>query len=475
MNEKIIEFLQNEGYKPYQSFYPIINSWINLWKGKTDFHKYKVVYDEQVYEKEMYSLGMPKRISEDWASICWTEKDTIKTSKRNEKYLNTVLQQIKFNKYLPIGIEKSAYSGTCGCIIRVKNAKLINNKLTADKFTKYDAVWMRGNQIIPLRVESGKVIDCAFISDARIQDKKVFYIEIHELIKRKDSNGEIYESYKIKNKYIDEDGKEIKNQGVVEEFYTNSDIPLFSLLTPPIDNPYKEANGLGFSVYGNAIDQIYAVDIAFHNFVMDFYLGGKKVLYNRVLTNKDSKGNVIYPDDVNKQQFQIIGDPIESVNDPVLYKEYNPDLRVDDDTAGLQFFLDLLSFKCMLGTKYYQLNGNGSIVTATQYQGERQDLTVNARKYRENVDEFIENICRGILLLGRILFNKNVNENDKIEVVNSDGFLVSEEDLKQQYMAEIAAGLRQPWEYRVKFLGEDEETAKAMIDDTNIEEPILEE
>lgn len=29
-----------------------------------------------------------------------------------------------------------------------------------------------------------------------------------------------------------------------------------------------------------------------------------------------------------------------------------------------------------------------------------------------------------------------------------------------EYMTEIAAGLRQPWEYRVKFFGEDEETAK---------------
>ena len=32
-------------------------------------------------------------------------------------------------------------------------------------------------------------------------------------------------------------------------------------------------------------------------------------------------------------------------------------------------------------------------------------------------------------------------------------------------MTEIAAGLRQPWEYRVKFFGEDEETAKNMVSD----------
>lgn len=472
MNKVIIEYLQKQHYNPYQDFYPKINSWIELWKGKTNFHKYKVVYDEKTYDKEMYTLGMAKRIAEDWSSICWTEKDSITTSNKNKKYLNDKLTELKFYKQLSVGIEKSAYSGTCACVLRVKGAKLIDNKLTTDEFTKYDLVWLKADQIIPLKVEHGKIIDCAFISETRVQDKKVFYIEIHELVRRKDKDKE-YESYRIKNKYIDEHGKEVKNNNVLEEFYTNSDISLFSILTPPIDNPFREANGLGLAIYGNAVEQLYAVDIAYHNMVMDFYLGGKKVLYNKKLTREDKKGNTIFPDDVSKQQFQIVGDPMEATNEKGLIYEYNPDLRVEENTTGLQFFLDLLSFKCGLGTKYYEFNNTGSVVTATQYQGERQDLTINARKYRENVDEFVENICRGILLLGRILFKKNVNEKDKIEVINTDGFLVSEEDLKQQYMDEIASGLRQAWEYRVKFFGEDEATAKAMIEDASIEKPSL--
>lgn len=468
MNNKIIKYLRSKGYNPYDGFYSKIDEWIKLWKGKTDFHKYKIVYDGKPYDKEMYSLGMPKRISEDWASICWSEKDQIATTDNNKKYLEKQLDKLKFNKNLSIGIEKSAYSGTCACINRVKNAKLINGQLTTDKFTEYDQVWVNASQIIPLRTEHGKIIDCAFVSEIRNQDKKEFYIEIHELVKRKDNNNEEYKSYRIKNIYIDEDGKEIKKENVLNEYYTNSDISLFSILKTPIDNPISESNGLGLSIYGNAIDQIYAVDTAFHNFVMDFHLGGKKIFYNKKLTQQDEKGNVIYPDDISKQQFQIVGDPIENANDEGLIKEYNPELRVEENKDGLQFFLDLLSFKCGLGTKYYQFNSNGSIVTATQYLGERADLTINAKKYRENVDEFVENICRGILLLGRILFKESVDEKEKIEVVNTDGFLVSEEDLKEQYMTEIASGLRQPWEYRMKFLGEDEKTAKAMIENEEI-------
>ena len=71
----------------------------------------------------------------------------------------------------------------------------------------------------------------------------------------------------------------------------------------------------------------------------------------------------------------------------------------------------------------------------------------------------------GILMIGRLFFNENVDENDIINLVDKDGFLNSEEDQKEEYMTEIAAGLRQPWEYRVKFFGEDEETAKNMVSD----------
>lgn len=460
MNDKIINYLKEKGYKPYSGFYQTIKTWIDLWKGKTEFHKYTEVYGDKTYEREMYSLGMPQRIANDWANICWSEKDTIVTSTKNQKYLNEKLNEVKFNNMLQQAIEKSAYSGTCGAILRIKNAKLINGELTTDKFTKYDLITMRADQIIPLRVEHGKIIDCAFISETRIQSKKVYYIEIHELVKLKDKQGEEYMSYKISNVYVDNEGKEVENNKVLREFYTNSDIALFSILVPPIDNPYPEANGLGFAVYGNAIDQIYGCDIAYNNMVMDYYLGGKKIFYNKKLCRQDEKGNPIYPTDIQKQQWQIVGDEMENANENGLIHEYNPDLRINDNTTGLQFMLDLLSFKSLLGNKYYEFNNSGSVVTATQYLGERQDLTINARKYRANVDEFIINICHGILLLGRILFKKDVNENDKIEIENTDGFLISTEDLKEQYMQEISAGLRSKISYMMKFMGMNEEEAK---------------
>ena len=78
-------------------------------------------------------------------------------------------------------------------------------------------------------------------------------------------------------------------------------------------------------------------------------------------------------------------------------------------------------------------------------------------------------ICKAILLLGRILFKESVSEDCIVTITDKDGFMVDTETAKQEFRQDIAQGIRQPWEYRVKFLGEDEATAKAMVADEEIE------
>ena len=161
---------------------------------------------------------------------------------------------------------------------------------------------------------------------------------------------------------------------------------------------------------------------------------------------------------------------MDNINDTPLYKEYNPELRVAEDKDGIQFALDVLSFVCMQGTKYYQFNGS-TVVTATQYMGDRQDLVQNAKKYRDKLNEFTKGIVRASLLIGRMLLGENVTEDDNIKIANVDGFLTDTESLKEEYRQEIAMGIRQAYEYRMKFFGEDEATAKAKLQDdlTNID------
>lgn len=488
MNNIVLKYLKNKGYDNVSTnYYDFIEIWEKWWRNEVDFHKY---HDQTGKERKMYSLGMAKRVAEDWASVLFTERDEITTEAKtteqtevNNKYLSEQLKVLRVYKDLLTAIEKAMSSGTAGAIVRIKHAKVDKQgKLYADDRTKADIIYVSASQIIPLRVEHGEIIDVAFVSENNKGDKKEYYVETHELKYNETLKQDIYI---MTNTYLDEKGNEIKKEGIAKNYTINSSVPLFSILKPAIANPVNEnyniINGLGFSVYGTALDQLIACDITYNNFVMDFYLGGKKVFYNQKITKtktktyKDSDGNIkeetyeVYPDDIAKQQWQTYGD--EQINlkkDPAI-TEYNPELRVEEDKEGIQFALNMLSFKCGFGTKYYEFNGS-SVVTATQYVGDRQDLIVNANKHRKNVDDFVSGICKAILLLGRILFKKPVTEDCTVTITDKDGFMVDTETAKQEFRQDIAQGIRQPWEYRVKFLGEDKETAKAMVADEEIED-----
>lgn len=487
MNDVVLKYLQKQGYETVSTqYYTWIDLWENWWKNEVEFHKY---HDQTGKERKLYSLGMAKRLSEDWASILFTERDEIVTeastkeqTENNNKYLSEQLKVLKVYKDLPTAIEKAFATGTAGAILRVKNVKVDKQgKLFADNGTKLDIVYVGARQIIPLRVEHGEIIDVAIVSENTIKDKKEYYIELHKLKYDKKLQKD---KYVISNTYLDENGNKKIKEGIAENYSINSSVPLFSILKPAIANPLEteyRANGLGFSIYGTAIDQLQACDITYNNFVMDFYLGGKKVFYNKKITNtrtktiKDSNGNIkeeeyeVYPDDIMKQQWRTYGDEMANLKENPAITEYNPELRVQEDKEGIQFALNTLSFKAGLGTKYYEFNGS-SVVTATQYVGDRQDLIVNANKHRKNVDEFVSGIGKAILLLGRILFKKPVTEECIVKITDKDGFMVDTETAKQEFRQDIAQGIRKAWEYRVKFLGENEETAKAMIADEEIED-----
>ncbi len=486
MNDVVLKFLKKQGYENVSTdYYTWIDLWESWWRNEVEFHKYR---DDSGTERKMYTLGMAKRLAEDWASILYTERDEITTeantkeqTQRNNEYLNKQLKVLKVYKDLPTAIEKAMATGTAGAILRVKHATVDKQgRLLANKRTKKDIIYVSASQIIPLRVEHGEIIDVAFVSENIVKNKKEYYVEIHKLEYSKKIEQDIY---RITNTYLNEQGEEIEKQGIVKTYTVNSDVKLFSIMKPAIANPINEnyniINGLGFSCYGTAIDQLQVCDITYHNFAMDFYLGGKKVFYNKKIvdtkTVKDPDGKerqvAVYPDDLTKQQWKTYGDEMQNLKENPAITEYNPELRVEEDTAGIQFALNVLAFKGGLGTGYYKFDsGKGSVITATQYVGDRQDLIANANKHRKNVDEFVSGICKAILLLGRILFKEPVTEDCTVTITDKDGFMVDTETAKQEFRQDIAQGIRQPWEYRVKFLGEDEATAKAMVEGQEIED-----
>ena len=63
------------------------------------------------------------------------------------------------------------------------------------------------------------------------------------------------------------------------------------------------------------------------------------------------------------------------------------------------------------------------------------------------------------MLLGRLLFSANTDEDDEIQLTNKDGFLISDEELQEQYRQDFQAGLMSKLTYLMKARGMTKEQA----------------
>lgn len=443
-------------------YYNHIKTWRAWWEGyvKT-VHSYKELgVDNAPRERKLYKLGMAKRITEDWASLLLNEKTEITVDDKNsESWLKEdVLARNNFWAEGNELLEKAFAFGTGAFVARAEGARISESgAVISDKECKAGIEYIDALSIIPLSVEKSKITEAAFISEFTKRGKKCVYIETHT----KDEKG----NYQIENEFFQLDGMKMNKielpEGIAPIIYTGSPLPWFAFVYPNITCNISCCNGLGMSVYANALDTLESVDIAFNNFVKDFKLGGKKVFYNKSMLQTNNKGKTITPDDVVQQLFQQVGDGMD-FDAKQMVQEFNPSLRVQENKDGVQCQLDYLSFKCGMGTKRYQFTQSG-VKTATEYSGERQELIQHAQRHVIILTAALKTLCAALLYIGKTFCGANVNPEAAVEVNFDDGFIIDAETAKANDRQDVQNGLMLPWEYRVKHYGETEEEAKAVL------------
>ena len=424
MNSEIINWLNNNfGYNISTDYYNNISVWKDWWKGFHEpFHRITFENGEKRKSRDMYTMKMAKKVCEDWASILINDKTFVKVDDEySEKFIGRLLPS--------------------------PDAWIDLNYLEADR-------------IIVLSSDNGIITEAAFCSDICTKGSNKLYLEIHRLEK-----GE----YVIENHIFGIKDKSLLSEeplpdGVARIMHTGSDKPWFTICKPAIVNPINGNNGMGCAVFAGAIDNLKGVDLAYNNLNSDFWLGQKKVFLNKNMLEDMSGDKKVAPDEVNQQLFYYIGETMDDGTGKSMVQEHNPDLRVADNTAGIQAQLDYLSFKVGFGTKHYQFNA-GSIVTATQYTGDKQDLIQNAHKHFIKVESFLHGLVKTLLWIGHSFIDAQVKEDAHISIVFDQSPLVDENAERQRDKDDVTAGLMQKWEYRVKWYGESEEEAKACLAD----------
>lgn len=222
-------------------------------------------------------------------------------------------------------------------------------------------------------------------------------------------------------------------------------------------NPLKnrvDGSKCGVSIFESAKELIKKADVQAARLDWEYESGERAIHVDSRALKKDGHGRLGMAK-LNKRLYR--GMDIEDGKEKELLKEYSPEMRDESYERGLEKYYRNIEFN--VGLAYGDLSDVQEVAkTATEIK------TSKARKYnrvtaiQKNLKKCLEGFAAGLAFYNGLYtsgYEFNCNFNDSI--------LTDEETERQQDRQDVAMGAMAMWEYRMKWYGEDEATAKKMV------------
>lgn len=461
MNNAVIQKLTELGYATIpEAFYGKVNEWKSWYQGNVKgFHNYRVRNGESVVNCKRYSLGMGKKLCEDWANLLMNEKVQITLEgNKEQEFIDRILTENNFSVKANEMQEMKSALGTVAYIPRVVGQEVNESgEIVPGNASGIVLDYVTIENIYPLAWQNGYISECAFSSVVTRSGCDYLYLQIH----RKEDGGE----YVIENRIYRYDNEQLADEALtnVKGFerippvvHTGSDKRQFVIDRPNIANNFNYLLPTGISVYANAIDVMQGVDIAYDSYVNEFKLGKKRIMVKPAAAKYLDGEPVFDPNDV---AFYALP---EDANDGSVITPIDMTLRTAEHNTGIQDQLNILSSKCGFGETYYRFDG-GSVATATQVISENSTMFRTIKKHEIVLEQVLTELFRILLHLGNAAMNAGLNEKVEITIDFDDSIIVDTESQRAQDRQDVSMGAMSILEYRIKWYGEDEATAKKML------------
>ena len=377
MNSTISTFLNKLGYTYNTHAIEVIKACQAWYKNQvTNFHKRKTLNG---VEYVLSSLNFAKRCCADDANLC--EVVEINAGKNETKFqgVRDILEDNRFDMMYRKQLEMLSACGTVGGYIRLDNAIVLSNDTITGGDIKINYVDADG--IVPLTVVNDEVTECGFWGTDLIGGKEITTLVLFTLV-----DG----LYVADSHYFNKDGKELEDKHITLQL---GDVkPFFIMRTAEVNN-LDNMEGYGLPKLYSTIPMLRCLDLAFNILFSDLDKGEKMIFVNEMLCEFREDGSPILSPE-QKKMFMLLGEKLPQQDN--LYKEYNPEIRVQVIKDVFETCLSLLSMSFGYGTKKYTFE-NGQIKTATEYIGERQDAMQELNKQRAESENYIKDIVRAIV------------------------------------------------------------------------------
>ncbi len=399
---------------------------------------------KDLYEKSE-GLHLPAAISFEMARLITVEMNSRVSGGKRGDFLDKCYREVIDNIRIPV--EYGCAKG--GLVMKpyVSGGKIKVDFIQADKFfpTEFD--------------ETGKIRGAVFVQKRKIGSRYYTRLEGHRI---KDGTYEITNQAFCSNN-CDYLGKSVP-LGEVEEWkdlaqslaIKNVTQPLFGYFRPAIANTIDSGSPLGVSVYANAVNLISDADKQYSRLLWEFESGERALIANAMAFKRDKDGRPKLPD---RRLYRTL-----EVEDMDFFREWSPELREGELTRGLNRILRQIEFNC--GFAYGTLSEvSDTEKTAEEIRASKQrsyaTVSDNQKALKNALLELVYAMdvwCTLYNLAPKSDYSVSFDFDDSIEADRKTQF--------EEKQILVNSGIMAPWEFRMWYFGEDEETAKLKVQKT---------
>ena len=220
--------------------------------------------------------------------------------------------------------------------------------------------------------------------------------------------------------------------------------PAFGYFRTPIKNTI-DGSSCGMSVFANAIALIEKTDTQFGRLDWEFESGERAIHIDAAALKNNSTAKL------NKRLYRAVD---VDLGKEELFKDFSPAIRQEDITDGLNTYLRRLEFS--VGLAYGDLSNPETVAkTATEIKSakDRKYNTVSAIQKQLKY-------CLDDLVYALAFYNSLTTSGYTFVCDFKDSILTDEQTERTQDIQDLSLGIMKPEEYRAKWYGEDEKTAK---------------
>lgn len=421
----------------------------------------EIYADEPSWSKDCHNktLNLGATIASEFARLIMIEFESEITGSERADYLQEQYERLL--EQLRVRLEAGCAVGGIMFKPYVRNGVILPDCITQDKF-------------IPLNYSNG-IITAAVFFNQEVKGKN-YYTRVEKQTYSYENKSHTIESHFFVSSSPDNIGAEIKPENLDSDMWSkidpyivinDVDRPLFAFWSVPFANNIESDSPLGVSVYSRAIKLLNEADLQWDRYLWEFKGGELAVDVGEEVLRQRPGEKSLETASTRDRLFRRINIDSDSNSEKSFYEVFNPDLRDENYSRGLNEIKRQIEFNCSLA--YGTLSNPQNVdKTAEEVKASKQRSYTAVSDMQHSLEAVLEDY---IYACDAMADACNLAPAGDYEISFNWGDGVLEDKDKEQaiQLNEVNSGIRKKTDYLKWRYGVDDKQAAEMLPESGVQ------